>query len=76
MNFLKYPKGGSLKKKKNHKMETTSQSNQEKTGTNKMEIITETKKTKRRVKDNYTQVYVNKPDNLDETDNFLGKYNF
>ena len=44
MNFLKYPKGESLKKKKKHKMETTSQSNQEKTGTNKMEIITETKK--------------------------------
>ena len=38
MNFLKYPKGESLKKKKKHKMETTSQSNQEKTGTNKMEI--------------------------------------
>lgn len=41
-----------------------------------MEIIIETKKIKRRVKDNYTQVYMNKSDDLDETDNFLGKSNF
>ena len=54
-------------------MQTKSQSNQEKKYKYTRGVITGTKEIKRIVSNNCTRVYMNKSDNLDETDNFLGK---
>ena len=40
------------------------------------EITTDNSEIQRTIRDYYQQLYVNKMDNLDEMDKFLGKYNF